>query len=71
MKKIKALIADEVDKNIAEESVAMIRASFVAHCKDSNIDPHHQHGPRQIKVSYRGQEYDHTTTSYKQSFERM
>ena len=69
MKKIKAVIADEVGKDITEESVAMIRASFVAHCKDANIDPHHQHGPRQIKISYRGQEYDHITTSYKHSFE--
>ena len=68
MKKIKALITDEVGKDITEDSVAMIRASFVAHCKDANIDPHHQHGPRQIKISYRGQEYDHITTSYKHSF---
>ena len=71
MLKIKTLIADEVDKDITEESVQMLRASFVAHCKDSNIDPHHQHGPRSIKVTYRGMDYDHTTVSYKQSFERM
>ena len=72
MSKMKKLIELEVETDhITEECVLTIRASFMALCKESAIDPHHQHGPRSIKVSYRGMDYDHTTTSYKQSFERL
>ena len=47
------------------------RAEFMAHCAEHHIDAHFQHGPRQIKITYRGQDYEITASSCKQSFERL
>ena len=69
--KINELINDQVGKNLTEASVDAIRAAFIAHCVETNIDPRDQHGPRQIKSTYRGQDYEITTSSYKQSFQRL